>query len=73
MDFYIPETKTIIEVDGPSHYIAPSRELNQTSESRIRILKRKGYKVIQVPYFINEPRMESEEGSIRLEDLLSEI
>ena len=54
VDFYIPEKNTIIEVEGPAHFIAPSRDRNITTRARYRILERKGYKIIKVPFFINE-------------------
>lgn len=66
VDFMIPERNTIVEVEGPSHFVAPSKERNQTTESRYRILRRKGYTVIPVPYFANE-------SGERLEDLLNEL
>lgn len=53
-DFYLPERNTIIEVSGPSHYIAPSRVENQTTDAKHRVLRAKGYKVINIPYFCNE-------------------
>lgn len=54
MDFAIPDKKIIVEVNGPSHYIAPSKELNMTSESKIRLLEKKGWTVVIVPFFVNE-------------------
>ena len=54
VDFYVPEYKTVIEVDGPPHYIAPEKVLTQTSLAKHRILRKKGYKVINVPFFISD-------------------
>jgi len=54
VDFFLPEKQTIIEVEGPSHFIAPSKERNQTTESRYRVLIKKGYKLILIPFYINE-------------------
>lgn len=28
VDFMIPERNTIVEVEGPSHFVAPSKERN---------------------------------------------
>ena len=49
VDFYVPSKKTIIEVEGPAHFIAPHTnpyELNMTTESRYRILRKNGFKVV---------------------------
>jgi len=73
VDFFLPDSKQVIEIQGPGHYIAPTHELNMTTEAKIRVLEKKGYQVIQVPYFINDPRYSQEEQSHRLEDILSAI
>jgi len=67
-DFYLPEKNVAIEVDGPKHYIAPSRILNQTSEAKHRITKVKGMRLIAIPYFANTPG-----SNVRLENLLEII
>ena len=74
VDFLVPERQTIIEVEGPAHFIAATKERNQTTEARYRILQKKGFKIIKVPYFINEVGPDSSnEPSVRLEDLLDEL
>ncbi len=50
-DFYLPEHGTVLEVSGPSHYIAPDRVLNLTTVAKHRVLRAKGLKVINIPYF----------------------
>lgn len=67
----LPEKQTIIEVEGPSHFIAPSRERNMTTESRYRILRKKGYKLVLVPFYVNE--LSNEKEAPRLEELLDSI
>jgi very-short-patch-repair endonuclease len=54
VDFAIPDKKIIVEVHGPSHYIAPSKELNMTSEAKKRLLEKKGWRVVIVPFFVNQ-------------------
>ena len=71
MDFFLPEKQTVIEVEGPSHFIAPSKERNQTTESRYRILRKKGFNLILIPFYINELSKDAE--APRLEDLLSPL
>ncbi len=71
MDFLLPEKQTIIEVEGPSHFVAPSKDRNQTTESRYRVLRKKGFKLILIPFYINELSKDSE--APRLEDLLSPL
>lgn len=71
MDFLLPEKQTIIEIEGPSHFVAPSKERNQTTESRYRILRKKGFELILIPFFINELSKDAE--APRLEDLLSQL
>ena len=51
VDFVIENKKTIIEVHGPTHYIAPSKQLSMTSEASERILRKKGWNVLNVPFF----------------------
>ena len=67
MDFWIPERKTVIEVQGPHHYIAPERILSLTSEAKLRVLKKQGQKVIEIPFFCNQV---DEKGSPKLEELI---
>lgn len=71
MDFLLPEKQTIIEIEGPSHFVAPSKERNQTTESRYRVLRKKGFKLILIPFYINELSKDAE--APRLEDLLSTL
>ena len=71
MDFLLAEKQTIIEIEGPSHFVAPSKERNQTTESRYRILRKKGFELILIPFFINELSKDAE--APRLEDLLSQL
>jgi very-short-patch-repair endonuclease len=71
VDFLLPEKQTIIEVEGPSHFVAPSKDRNQTTESRYRVLRKKGFKLILIPFYINELSKDSE--APRLEDLLSPL
>lgn len=71
MDFLLPEKQTIIEIEGPSHFVAPGKERNQTTESRYRVLRKKGFKLILIPFYINELSKDAE--APRLEDLLSPL
>jgi very-short-patch-repair endonuclease len=71
VDFLLPEKQTIIEIEGPSHFVAPSKERNQTTESRYRVLRKKGFKLILIPFYINELSKDAE--APRLEDLLSTL
>ena len=70
VDFFLPDLNTIIEVNGPAHYLAPKTELNQTSESRLRVLRSKGYKIITVPFFANDPTFPN---APKVEDILDEL
>jgi very-short-patch-repair endonuclease len=71
VDFFLPETQTIIEIEGPSHFIAPSKQRNVTTEARYRILRKKGYNLILIPFYINE--LSKEADAPRLEDLLAPL
>ena len=50
VDFLI-EPKTIIEVDGESHFIPETQTMTWLSLIKIRQLKKLGYNVINFPYF----------------------
>eukprot|EP00347_Sterkiella_histriomuscorum_P013146 403365837 len=78
VDYFLPKSNTIIEVNGPQHYIAPSRELSQTTEAKLRLLRKKGYNLIEIPFFINERNHQSNQlsedvSSPRIEDLLEQL
>jgi very-short-patch-repair endonuclease len=73
VDFLLPEKQTIIEVEGPAHFIAPTKERNQTTEARYRILQKKGFKIIKIPYFVNEISTDPNYPSVRMEDLLEDL
>jgi very-short-patch-repair endonuclease len=73
VDFLLPEQKTIIEVEGPSHYLAPERVRNLSTEARYRLMQKQGYKVLKVPYFINELQTDMSKPTYRLEDILGEL
>lgn len=67
IDVAIPSKKIAIEVDGPNHFIAPSREYTMTSQSKHRILTKKGWKVISIPFFVNETSSDAP----KIEELLN--
>ena len=67
------EKQKIIEVEGPAHFIAPSKERNQTTEARYRILEKKGYSIIKVPYFVNEVSNDPDQPTVRIEDILNDL
>jgi very-short-patch-repair endonuclease len=73
VDFLLPEKQKIIEVEGPAHFIAPSKIRNQTTEARYRILEKKGFTIIKVPYFVNEISTDPDQPSVRIEDLLNDL
>jgi very-short-patch-repair endonuclease len=68
VDFYLPEQNIIVEVEGPSHFLAPTRERNGTLEARYRVIERahKGVKIVKLPYFLNE------RGEKRIEEIIEE-
>ncbi|CDW82945.1 UNKNOWN [Stylonychia lemnae] len=72
LDFYLPDYNTIIENNGPYHYIAPERILNQTTYTKLRQIKKKGYNLIEVPFYVNMTFDDGFKGP-RLEDLLDNI
>jgi RAP domain-containing protein/uncharacterized protein DUF1601 len=50
VDIYIPKSKNIIEVNGPSHYLSDGT-LNGESKFKVRLLEKYGYNVIIIPYW----------------------
>lgn len=63
IDFVVPDKEIAIEINGPQHYIIPTKELTMTSEAKNRVLRKKGWKVIVVPFFANktkdDPKLET--------------
>ena len=59
-DFYLPSSKTVIEVNGPSHYIKRiqqpenfilvTSELNGRSIAKERKVKHLGYKLVTINF-----------------------
>jgi very-short-patch-repair endonuclease len=45
-DFYDPETKTVIEIDGSMHRL---KDRQQHDRERDQIMKKLGYKVVRIP------------------------
>ena len=58
----------MIEINGPNHYIAPSREETGRTEAKKRVLVKKGWNVISIPFFVNHS-----EKDPKLEDLLFDL
>jgi len=46
--------KLAIEVDGPHHFYSPGKEENMGTIAKRRILEKKGWAVINIPYYLNE-------------------
>lgn len=54
-DFAIPERRTIIEYNGPTHYILPKLTLNQSSKFRKKFIENRGWKMLSIPCFYENP------------------
>ena len=50
LDIYLPETKTVIEIDGPHHFFRDSIFRTSSSAVKHRILSHLGYKIEHVAY-----------------------
>jgi very-short-patch-repair endonuclease len=50
LDIYVPETRTVIEVDGPHHFFRDSVLRTSSSVLKHRILTSLGYRVEHVPF-----------------------
>ena len=50
LDIYVPETRTIIEIDGPHHFFRDTVTRTSSSVLKHKLLECMGYKLIHVPF-----------------------
>jgi very-short-patch-repair endonuclease len=54
VDIQLADSKVVVEVDGPSHYLrgaGQKRMMDGSTQFKARILRQLGWTVLQVPYF----------------------
>ncbi len=73
VDIACPEEKWVVEVNGRSHYIPNTHELDGCTQFKMRLLEKMGYKVLTVPYWEWDNLSEEEEKESYLQILCQPV